>query len=105
MTKFLVSVRPAAAVGALTGDQCTAADGTLGPADAAADIIALARRARGLINGENGPGTEGHSDLVPGRFPRPCPDLLEVLTLDTAAASIRKPVHLIIFNTIIQFPL
>ena len=96
MAKFSIAVRPAAAVGALTGNKRRTADGALGPTGAAAEIIALARGTRGLVNGEDGPGTECLPDLILSRFPRPCPDLLKVLTLDTAAASIRKPVHLIL---------
>ena len=36
MAKYSAFVRSAAAVGALTANECTAADGALGPADAAA---------------------------------------------------------------------
>ena len=96
MAKFSTAVRPAAAVGALAGNERGTADGTFRATDAAADIIPLTRGTRVLINGEHGPGSKSFPDLVLARFPLPRPDLLKIPTLDTAAASIREPMHLIL---------
>lgn len=90
------SIDPAAAaVGAFSRDKRGAADGTFGSADTAAEIIPLARRIRDLIDGEYSPGTKSFPNLILGRFSLSRPDLLKVLTLDTAAASIRESMHLI----------
>ena len=92
----LLSSPAAAAVLALAGNKRRTTYRTLCAAGAATEIIPLARGTRGLINRKYGPGTKGLPDLLLCRFPLPLPDFLKILTQDTATASIREPMHLIL---------
>ena len=92
----LLSSPAAAAVLALAGNKRRTTYRTLCAAGAATEIIPLARGTRGLINRKHGPGAKSLPDLVLGRFSLSLPDFLKVLTQDTAAASIRESMHLIL---------